>query len=55
MKDLLAANNKLGNFADAFVYDHRYKGFAAFLAYADGATKNLAKLEGLKKTLWLDK
>jgi hypothetical protein len=53
--DILANNNKLGNFADAFVYDHRYQGFAAFLAYADGATKNLAKLDALKQALWLDK
>jgi len=47
--------NKLGNFEEAFVYDHRYGGFSSFLAYADGSIKNLAKIEALKETLWLDK
>uniref|UniRef100_A0A6U4MUT9 Polycystin cation channel PKD1/PKD2 domain-containing protein n=1 Tax=Hemiselmis andersenii TaxID=464988 RepID=A0A6U4MUT9_HEMAN len=50
-----ATGNKLGNFEEAFVYDHRYGGFSSFLAYADGSIKNLAKIEALKETLWLDK
>mmetsp|Transcript_33961 Transcript_33961/g.85877 ORF Transcript_33961/g.85877 Transcript_33961/m.85877 type:complete len:859 (+) Transcript_33961:234-2810(+) len=50
-----ATGNKLGNFDEAFVYDHRYGGFSSFLAYADGSIKNLAKIEALKETLWLDK
>jgi len=55
--DVTATKNDpaLGNFWTAFTYDSEYEGFATFLALADGAKPNEAKIKALKTYRWLDK